>query len=316
LQQGSAMPLTGPTSRKGHEKFDDARYEALVSKIQSKKVLLQQHVNKLLKKRQENGRFLTDELNTLNATKQRLQHNLEYIQQLKGRIEEKINTELLEAKMEIQGLSDTTRDLENKLRAQQLVEQNLQKQFKTLSKEKEMLQENYTKSINSLTMDKTNLEKQVQQASQAKKAVERILRNKLQDLHQAYQQVKVEYKAALSSKEAQIHESAQQLSEFADKYVKLERTLAEIRKERDKLNTMLTQETSTREVLEEKLISIESQVDSLEVHGSKLLTQLGQELDRHFDSEQSVSDKFQLSLEELEGLLALQEKEIQNLEAL
>jgi len=69
-------------------------------------------------------------------------------------------------------------------------------------------------------------------------------------------------------------------------------------------------------VLEEKLISIESQVDSLEVHGSKLLTQLGQELDRHFDSEQSVSDKFQLSLEELEGLLALQEKEIQNLEAL
>jgi hypothetical protein len=44
--------------------------------------------------------------------------------------------------------------------------------------------------------------------------------------------------------------------------------------------------------------------------------QLGHELERHFTMKQSVSDKFHLSLDEFEGLLALQEKEIRTLEAI
>ena len=312
-QQAAAAP---GARRKGAAKFDDARYEALIAKIQSKKTLLQQHLNKLLHKRQENGRLLTEELNNLNATKQRLQSNVAYIQQVKGRLEEKIQTELLQAKQEAQALSQRSQELEDKLRAQQQTEQHLRKQLTALGKEKGLLQDNYAKSVTAFTKEKTALEKQIEQASQAKKAMERILRTKLQNLHQAYQQVKTEYNTALTAKEAQITESAHQLSEFTDKYVNLENTLSDIRKERDTFNTLFVEETATREMLEDKLINIETQVDSLEVQGAKLLTELGQELDRHFDHEQAASDKLQLSLDELEGLLVLQEKEIHSLEAL
>jgi hypothetical protein len=79
---------------------------------------------------------------------------------------------------------------------------------------------------------------------------------------------------------------------------------------------LLVQETATRESLEEKLVGIESQVDSLEIQGTELLNQLGQELDRHFALEQSTSDEFQESLDDLERLLHLQEEEIRSLEAL
>ncbi len=313
LQQIAMIPRTG---RKGSGKFDEARYEALVTRIQNRKALLQQHLHKLLKKREKNGHFLAQELNTLNITKQRLQSNLEYFQQIKARVEEKINTELRQARLEIQSLTKTSQYLETKLQTQQQVERNLRSQFETLSKEKEALQENYTKSISILTKEKADLERQLQEMSKLRKVAERNLKKKLQGLYRSYQQLKVEYKTALDVKEGQINESAQQLSEFADKYVKLEKALANIRRERDKLNKMLAQETETREILEEKLVSIEFQVDSLEIQGVKLLKQLGQELDHHFDMEQNISDKFQLSLEELENLLLLQEKEIQNLEAL
>lgn len=301
-------------AKSGH--FDDERYAALLAKIESKKTSLQAHLHDILKHREENGRFLTQELQTLNATKQRLQQNLEYIQKVKGQLEHRINTELQEAKLEIQSLTRTSQTLEAKLAAQQQSEQQLRKQLRMLTRDKELLQANYTKTVDALKQEKNTLEKQVQQASKDKATVEKALKKKLQAVHHSYQKIKAEYTAALETKEAQIAENAQQLSEFADKYVRLEKTLTEIRKERDKLNTMLLQETSTRETLEEKLIHIESQVDSLEVQGSKLLKQLGQELDRHFRVEQGVADKFQLSMDELEGLLALQEAEIHSLEAL
>jgi hypothetical protein len=310
------ITVTYQTSRQDSEKFDEARYEALVTKIQGRKVLLQQQLSKLLRKREENGRFLTEELNTLGTTKQRLQNNLEYIQQLKARIEEKIQTELHHTNQELELLRETSQTLEVKLSEQQQTQQALRKQFEALSKEKELLQENSTETIDALTGRNAELEKQLQQLSKAKEALAKGLKKKVYSLQQTYQQRQTEYKAALQEKEAQLTESAQKLGEFADKYVKIEKTLADIRKERDDLGTMLAQETATREMLEEKLVGIESQVETLEIQGTELLNQIGQELDRHFNMEQSASDEFQDSLEELERLLLLQEEEIRSLEAL
>ncbi len=79
--------------------------------------------------------------------------------------------------------------------------------------------------------------------------------------------------------------------------------MGDIRKERDKLDAMLARETATREMLQEQLVGIEVQVDSLEEEGTQLLEQLGQELDRQLTMKHEVSDEFQVSLEELERLL-------------
>jgi prefoldin subunit 5 len=54
-------------------------------------------LNTLLKRREENGRFLAEELKNLHATKERLQNNITHIQQIKTQLEYKINNELREA---------------------------------------------------------------------------------------------------------------------------------------------------------------------------------------------------------------------------
>ncbi len=74
--------------------FDEERYETIIAKIQNKKSLLQQHLNTLLKRREENGRFLAEELKNLHATKRALQNNITHIQQIKTQLEYKINNEL------------------------------------------------------------------------------------------------------------------------------------------------------------------------------------------------------------------------------
>jgi len=307
---------TYQTSREDTTRFDEARYEALVAKIQSKKVQLQQQLTRLLKKREENGRFLSEELNALSTTKQRLQMNLEYLQNLKTRLEEKIQIELHQAQREIEILKETSQALEVKLLEQEQAEHTLQQQLESVLKEKDALQENSTETIDALTSRNAEIERQLQHTAKTKDLIEKALKKKFLAVQQSYQQRQAQYQVALQAKESQLNEHAQKLSEFTEKYVKLEKTLADIRKERDQLGTLLVQETATRESLEEKLVGIESQVDSLEIQGTELLNQLGQELDRHFTLEQSTSDEFQESLDELERILHLQEEEIRSLEAL
>ena len=313
LQQ---LTTTSQAARRSSEKFDEARYEALVAKIQNKKAELQQHLDKLLQKREANGHLLTAELENLSATKDRLQDNLHYIQHVKGRIETKINTELQQAKQQVKTLTANAEQLQTDLEEKQRLEAELREQADTLRREKDELHENYTQTIDALTQENSQLEHRMHELTQSEQQTRQALEKKVNSLRHSYQLLKNEYKAALEAKEQQIADNAQQLSEFADKYVALEKTLEEIRQERDRLGTMLSQETATRETLEDQLIGVESQVDSLETQGTKLLTELGKELDRQLAAEQSVSDKFQLSLDELEGLLVLQEKEIRSLEAL
>ncbi len=304
------------SSRQKANENDEARYEAIVNKIQRKKQALQQHVNKLLEQREQNGRFLTEELKSLSSTKLRLQNNLEYIQQVKTRVEQKIHSDLRRAQEEIQQLSSRSLKLEGELGAKQKSEQHLHVQFKNVQKEKEMLQDQFTETISALTEENEKIGGEFKELSKEKLETEHLLKKKFKALHLSYQRLRSEFKTSVQSKEVELSRTAQRLSQFADEYVKLETTLKDIRKERDKLEKMLAQETATRERLEENLTDIESQVDSLEVQGSELLEQLDQELDRQLKVKQSTSDEFQMSLGELEKLLALQEREIQNLEVL
>ena len=307
---------TYEASRQQAETFDDTRYEAIITKIQHKKQLLQEHLSKLLKQREENGRFLAEELEHLGNTKRRLQNNLEYIQQVKNRVEEKVNGELRQAQQQIQTLNTTAKGLKSQLKDRKEVERDLQEQFERTRQEKDNLQDQFTETITALTGENENLSEKLKKLSKVKLESEKTLKKKLQTLHHSYQRVKSEHKNSIESKEAELNRTAQRLSEFADDYIKLEKTLGEIRKERDELGKMLVQETATRERLEEKLVGIESQVDSLESQGTELLVQLEQELDRQFSIKQSTSDEFQGSLEEFETLLSLQEQEIQHLETL
>lgn len=313
LQQ---IMTTYQAHRHGSDNFDQARYEALIAKIQNKKTLLQQHLSLLIKKREENGRFLTQELNTLAMTKQRLQSNLKHIQQVKTHIEGKFQTELRQAKQKIHTLTDTADTLEGKLHAQQQGEQELRKQFEALRREKDALQDEYTETITAVTAENEQIEQQLQEFRTTKSAAEEAMKENVRVIEQSYQQLKAEYKTTLATKEQELNDTAKKLGAFADEYVKLEKTMSDIRKERDKLDKLLARETATREMLEEKLIGIETQVDSLEVQGSKLLEQLGQELDRQFSVEVSATDKFHGSLEEFERLLQMQEQEIHSLETI
>jgi len=310
------ITATYEVSRHHAEKFDETRYEAIVSKIQHKKLALQQYLNRLIERREENGRFMAVELQHLGETKQRLQHNLEYIQQVKTRIEEKINTELREAQQQIRALTLASQKLEDHVSAQERAESNLRKQLATVKEERDTLQDQFTETITALTADNEKLGEQVKELSVKHSDAEETLKRKFQTLHVSYQRLKSEYRSSLDSKERELNRTAQRLSEFADEYVKLEKTLGEIRQERNKLGKMLAKETATRERLEEKLINIESQVDSLEVQGTELLEQLGEELDRQLSLKHSTSDEFQTSLEDFERLLSLQEREIQSLEVL
>ena len=304
------------SSRQKGEESDEARYEAIVNKIQRKKQALQEHVNKLLKQREQNGRFLAEELKSLGSTKQRLQHNLEYIQQVKARVEQKIQTDLRQAQEEVEQLSSQAIKLEQALTEKRQSEQQLHDQFDKLQKEKDMLQDQFTETISALTKENEKTGEQLKELSKEKLETEHLLKKKFKTLHLSYQRLKSEYKTSVHSKEMELNRTAQRLSQFADEYVKLETTLKDIRKERDKLERMLAQETATRERLEDNLTDIESQVNSLEAQGSELLEQLGQELDHQLMVKQNTTDEFQGSLGELEQLLALQEKEIQSLEVL
>ena len=304
------------SAREDTDQGDETRYETIIEKIQKKKFLLQKHLNTLLKQREENGRFLAEELKTLSTTKHRLKDNIEYIQQVKTRIEEKINTELLDAQQKIQTLATASKELEDRLRAQKQKEQGLQEKFEKLHREKDAVQDEYTETVTALTGENERLEHQVQELSIAKAEIENSLKKKFQTLETSFQQLQKEYKISLASKEQELSETANRLSQFADRYVKLEKTLSGIRQERDKLDGMLAKETATREKLQEKLVEIETHVDSLEIQGTELLEQLGTELDRQFTIKQNASDEFQVSLEELEKLLSLQEQEIQSLETI
>ncbi|PIE35618.1 hypothetical protein CSA56_03435 [candidate division KSB3 bacterium] len=310
------MTATYEVSRHHAEEFDEARYEAIISKIQNKKSALQQYLNRLRERRDENGKFMAAELQHLGETKQRLQHNLEYIQQVKTRIEEKITTELREAQQQIRTLTQSSQQLEDQVKARERTESNLRKQLVTVKDERDVLQDQFTETISALTADNEKLGERVKELTTKQSDTEKTLKKKFQTLHMSYQQLKSEYRNSLESKEAELTRTAQRLSEFADEYVKLEKTLGEIRQERDKLGKMLAKETATRERLEDKLLNIESQVDSLEVQGTELLDQLGEELDRQLNLKQSTSEEFQDSLEDFEQLLSLQEREIQSLEAL
>ncbi len=296
--------------------FNNDRYDALIGKIEQKKIRVQKQLRKLLKKREEGGRYLSQELDVLTTAKQRLQQNLEYIQQVKARVEEKVNTELRQSQKSVAALTKTSKSLESQLRAQRQQEQKLRKEFAVLRQEKEQLQADYADTLSEIQHEKTELEQQVQQVSHAKQTVERTLKKKLHSLHRSYKQLKGEYKTVIELKDAQLAESAQQLSDATGKYKKLEKILAEIRKERARLNTRLHEEMTARESLEEKLVTIEAHVDSLDVQELKLVKRLDHELEQYFSQEQHVSDKFHLSLDEFEGLLALQEREIQTLEAI
>ena len=304
------------SSRQKADEQDESRYEAIVSKIQRKKQSLQEHVNKLLKQREQNGRFLAEELKSLGSTKQRLQSNLEYIQQVKARVEQKIQTDLRQTQEEVQRLSSQALRLEAELDSKQKAELNLHDQYDRLSQEKETLQDQFTETISALTEENEKIGEQLKELSKEKLETEHLLKKKFKALHLSYQRLRGEFKSSVQSKEIELNRTAQRLSQFADEYVKLETTLKEIRQERDKLERMLAQETATRERLEDNLTDIESQVNSLEVQGSELLGQLEEELDRQFTITQSASDEFQGSLGELEQLLAMQEKEIQSLEVL
>ncbi len=315
-QRLEGITSTYQTERTSAATFDETRYDAVIAKIQQKKQLLKQHLETLLKQREENGRLLTEELKNLSASKQRLQSNVEYIQRVKARIEEKVNTELCQAKNEVQLLKQSSKELERDLQDQQQVEQELQEQFELLSREKSTLEEQFGETITGLTEENERLGHQLQELTEKKSRSEKTIKKKFHVLHTSYQKLKAEYKKTLNSKEQELSETARSLSEFVDKYVNLEKTLGAIRKERDKLDKMLARESATREKLEEKLVNIETQVDSLEIQGTELINQLGQELDRQFMLEDSISDEFQMSLGELEKLLVLQEKEIQGLEAI
>jgi hypothetical protein len=302
-------------TREQPKTVDGARYDALVEKIEQKKTQIEHHVHALLKKRETSGRFLNQEIATLNTTKQRLQENLEHIQHIKTRVETKIHTELHQAREDVENLTKTSQRLEAQLHSQQQREQALRKQFHTLRRQKEKLQEEYDATLETLQQEKTELEQQLQEMTSAKTAIEKTLKKKLRALQRLHQQLKEEHKTVIELKDAQLQEHAQQLHDVTEKYTKLEKILADIRKERDRLNTKLGEETAAREMLEDKLLTIEKHVDALDAQEEKLLNQLGQELERHFTMEQHVTNKFQLSLDELEGLLALQEQEIHSLEA-
>ncbi|GAK56176.1 chromosome segregation ATPases,Cytochrome c biogenesis factor [Candidatus Vecturithrix granuli] len=303
-------------SRQEGGQFDEERYEAIIAKIQNKKSLLQQHLNTLLQRREENGRFLAEELKNLHTTKERLQSNITHIQHIKTQLEHKINDELYEAQQKILALTSNSEALQQQLQAQKSVEQALRAKFEKIEREKGALQDEYIETITALTGENEQLEHQLEELTASKAQAEMLVKKKFHALHQSYQQLRDEFKSTLESKEQELSCTAQRLSEFADKYVKLEKTLGDIRKERDKLDEMLARETATREMLQERLLGIEVQVDSLEVEGTELLEKLGEELDRQFTMKHTVSDEFQVSLEELERLLSLQEEEIQQLETL
>lgn len=303
-------------SRKNAEGLDEERYEAIITKIQQRKTFLQDHLSTLLKQREENGQFLAKELKNLHSTKERLQNNITYIQHVKEQLEHKINEELREAQEKNLSLTTHTETLQQQIQSQKSIEHGLREKLEKLNREKESLQDEYIETITALTGENEQLERQLQQLSASKAQAENLLKKKLHGLQQSYQQLRDEYTTTLNSKEQELNQTAQRLSEFADKYVKLEKALGEIRKERDKLNEMLAHETATREMLQERLLEIEVQVDSLEVQGTELLEQLGEELDRQFTVKKEVTDEFQGSLEELERLLSLQEQEIQSLETI
>ncbi len=302
--------------RENIAKSNDDRYNAIIEKIQKKKHLIQDHLTSLLKQREENRRVLTEDLKNLGTTKQRLQQNLEHIRKVKTRIEEKINLELQQARQEIQSLTERSKELDLKLQDQQQIEHELREEFDILNREKITIEEQSTETITALTGENTTLENQLQKTLEEKSTSEEIFKKKFRAFQLSYQRLKGGYKKSLQSKEQELNETAQNLNKFAERYVKLEHTLADIRTERDKLDEMLAQETATRETLEEKLSDIETQVDSLEIQGTELLEQFGQELDRQFSVDRSISDEFQMSLEEVEKLLALQAQEIQSLEAI
>ena len=140
------------------------------------------------------------------------------------------------------------------------------------------------------------------------------LKKKLHTIYHAHQRLKGRFKHILASKEQELSRTAQQLSAFADEYVKLETALKAIRGERDKLDFMLSKETATRERLQEKLVGVEEQINALEEHGAGLLEQMENELDRQFNEQHDATDEFQARLDELEQLLAQQEREIHGLE--
>ncbi len=310
------MMATYEASRKNADQFDDARYETMIRKIQDKKDALQQHLNKLLQEREQNGHVLQEELQQLGVAKERLQHNVESIQQAKARVEYRINTELRQAQEQIRTLSATSLHLQKQLHAKQDVERELYESQEKLRSEKEALQDQFTDTIAALTSENESLERQVQELSTTKSQAERALKKKLHTIYHAHQRLKGRFQHILTAKEQELSRTAQQLSEFADEYVKLEGGLNAIRTERDQLDMMLVKETATRESLQEKLFGIERHIDSLEAQGSGLLDQLEEELNRQLTMKQSSADQFQDSLEELEQLLTRQEEEIHALELL
>ncbi len=310
------MMATYEASRKKANQFDDARYETMIRKIQDKKDALQQHLNRLLQEREQNGHVLQEELQQLGVAKERLQHNVESIQQAKARVEYRINTELRQAQEQIRTLSATSLQLQKQLHSKQDAEQELCEYQEKLRSEKKALQDQFTDTIAALTSENESLERQVQELSTNKSKAERALKKKLHTIYHAHQRLKGRFQHILASKEQELSRTAQQLSEFADEYVKLEGGLNAIRTERDQLDTLLVKETATRESLQEKLFGIERHIDSLEEQGSGLLDQLEEELNRQLTMKQSSADEFQDSLEELEHLLTRQEEEIHALELL
>ncbi|PID56387.1 hypothetical protein CSB45_11940 [candidate division KSB3 bacterium] len=304
------------SSRQKADDRDEAHYEMLVKKIQRKKQVLQEHVNTLMEQREQNGRFLAGELKSLGVTKQRLQRNLEYIQEVKARVEQKIQTDLRQTREEVQRLSDHSVMLRAELASKEQSEQYLRTRVQKLQDEKATLEDQFTETISALTEENERLGNQLDELSKEKLKTELALKEDYKTLHLSYERLRGEFTSSVQLKEQELERTAQRLSHFADEYVKLESTLKDIRQERDKLERMLAQETATRERLEENLDKIEDQVDSLEVQGSELLDQLEEELDRQFTLKKSTTEEFQDSLGELEKLLVLQEKEIQSLEVL
>ena len=204
--------------------------------------------------------------------------------------------------------------MQQQLQAKLETEQELREHEEKLRSEKEALQDQFTETIAALTAENESLERQVHELLTNKSQVEHVLKKKLHVIYHAHQRLKGRFQHILASKEQELSRTAQQLSEFADEYVKLESGLNSIRAERDTLDAMLAKETATREHLQEKLFGIERHIDSLEEEGAGLLNQLEEELNRHLALKQSSTDEFQASLEELEGLLARQEEEIHALE--
>ena len=301
-------------AREQAEQFDDARYEAMIGKLQQKKQSLQEHLNLLLKQREENGRFLEEELKQLSSTKQRLEQNVAYIQQVKTRIEQRMANELRQAQEQIRALAANANQLEQQLRAKQEAEVELIEQFEKARSEKSALQDQFTETISALTSENEHLEKQLYEVSVTKSQTEKELKKKLHLFHVSHERLKTQFKNSLATKEQELSRTAQQLSAFADEYVKLETALKAIRGERDKLDLMLSKETATRERLQEKLVGVEEQINALEEHGAGLLEQMENELDRQFSEQHDATDEFQARLDELEQLLAQQEREIHGLE--